>query len=113
MRRATSPRRSAYARPEALADFVAGVAPAALPAAANQLLVAAAKAPAAASPLKAALARAVAQMSGTLAMDAATTAALGALLADPGATAAALPIVARWDKAGPLAARHAARRARC
>ena len=95
----------AYARPQALAEFVALVAPAALPANAGQLLVSAAGAGVDASVLKAAVVRAVARMEGgAIPMDAATTAALQALLEDPATTAAVLPIVAKWDKGGALTA---------
>ena len=94
----------AYARPSALTDFVAGVTPSALPAAANQLLIAASKAPAAASPLKAAVTRAIARMeAGSVVPDAQTRQALTLLLDDPAANTFAVAIVARWDKAGPLA----------
>ena len=95
----------AHERPQALTEFVALVAPAALPASAGQLLVAAAGAGEPASVLKAPVVRAVARMEGgTIAMDAATTAALEKLLNDPATSAAALPIVAKWDKAGALTA---------
>ncbi len=94
----------AYARPSALTDFVAGVTPSALPAAANELLVAASKAPAAASPLKAAVTRAIVRMeAGSVVPDAQTRQALTLLLDDPAANTFAVAIVARWDKAGPLA----------
>ena len=89
----------AYERPQALADFVALVAPAALPANAGPLLVSAAGAGPQASTLTATVVRAVARMEGgTINMDAATTAALQKLLDDPATTAAVLPIVAKWDK---------------
>ena len=95
----------AHERPQALTEFVALVAPAALPASASQLLVAAAGAGAPAAALKAPVVRAVARMEGgSIAMDAATTAALQKLLDDPATSAAALPIVAKWDKAGALSA---------
>jgi uncharacterized protein len=94
-----------YERPEALTEFVAAVAPAALPASAGQLLNAAAAAGPQASALKAAAVRAVARMEGgSIAMDAATTQSLQKLLDDPATTAAALPVVGRWDKAGALSA---------
>ena len=94
-----------YERPQALTDFVSAVAPAALPATARQLLVAAAGAGSQAGPLKAAVVWAVARMEGgSLALDATTTSALQKLLDDPATTAAALPIVAKWDKAGALKA---------
>ena len=95
----------AYERPQPLAEFVALVAPAALPANASQLLVSAAAAGPQASAVKAAAVRAVARMTGgAIAMDAATTAALQKLLDDPATSAAALPIVAKWDKSGVLTA---------
>ncbi len=95
----------AHERPQALTEFVGLVAPAALPASASQLLVAAAGAGAPAAVLKAPVVRAIARMEGgTIAMDAATTAALEKLLNDPATSAAALPIVAKWDKAGALSA---------
>jgi uncharacterized protein len=91
----------AYERPEALTEFVAAVMPAATPANASQLLVAAAGARPQASVLKAAVVRGLARMSGgATALDAAATAALQKLLDDPATTAAALPIVARVDKTG-------------
>ena len=93
----------AYERPQALAEFVALVTPAALPANAGQLLVSAAGAGPQASTLTPTVVRAVARMEGgTINMDAATTAALQKLLDDPATTAAALPIVAKWDKGGAL-----------
>ena len=98
---------SAFASPnaEGLAEFVAAVAPSALPASANQILNAAAAAGPAAASLKAPAVRAVARMEGgSVAMDAATTVALQKLLDDPATTAAVLPVVAKWDKAGALAA---------
>ena len=95
----------AHARPEALTGFVAAVAPAALPASANRLLAAAGNAGPHASPLKAAVARAVARMEkGAVTPDARTRQALKLLLDDPAARVFAVPIVARWDNAGPLAA---------
>jgi putative membrane-bound dehydrogenase-like protein len=95
----------AYAQPQALTDFVTAVAPAALPAGANQLLASAAAASPNAAPLKPPVVRAVARMEGgAVTMDAATTAALQKLLDDPATTAAALPVVAKWDKAGALSA---------
>ena len=95
----------AYERPQPLAEFVALVAPAALPASAGQLLVSAAAAGPQASAVKAAAVRAVARMTGgSIAMDAATTAALQKLLDDPATSAAALPVVAKWDKSGVLTA---------
>jgi putative membrane-bound dehydrogenase-like protein len=94
-----------YPRPEPLTDFVAAVAPAALPAAANRLLIAAAGAAPQASPLKAAVARAVARMeTGAVVADAQSRQALTQLLDDPAASAFAVPIIARWDNTGPLAA---------
>jgi putative heme-binding domain-containing protein len=93
-------------RPQALTDFVVAVVPAALPAHAGRLLIAAAGAGPAAVALKASIVRAVARMEGgAIAMDSATTGALEKLLDDPATTAAALPIVARWDKAGVLTAK--------
>jgi len=103
----------AHERPLDLTDLVAAVAPAALPAHAAPLLVAAAGAAGNASPLKSVVVRAIARMEGgTIAMDAKTSQALQKLLDDPATTAFALPIVAKWDKAGALSAsadRHAAR----
>jgi uncharacterized protein len=103
----------AHQRPDALTDFVSAVAPAALPASANPMLIAAANAGPSASPLKAAVARAIARMQkGAIAADAQTRQALTLLLDDPAAAPFAVPIVARWDNAGPLAAtaeRHATR----
>ncbi len=94
-----------YGKPQALADFVGGILPSALPAHAGPLLVAAAGAGPGAAPLKATIVRAVARMQGgTLAMDAATSAALQTLIDDAATSAAVLPIVARWDKAGALRA---------
>jgi putative heme-binding domain-containing protein len=93
-------------RPQALAEFVAAVLPAALPAHAGRLLVATGSAGPAAEPLKAAIVRAVARMEGgTIALDAATTQALQRLLDDPATRAPALPIVVRWDKDGALTAK--------
>ena len=93
----------AYDRPQALTEFVVAVLPAALPAHAGQLLVAAAGAGPGAVALKASIVRAVARMEGgAISVDAATTPALQKLLDDPATTAAALPIVAKWDKAGVL-----------
>jgi uncharacterized protein len=98
-----------HARPTALTEFVTAVAPAALPAAANRLLVAAAAAPASASPLKGAVARAISRMeNGTIDPDAPARQALTALLDDPASTAFAAAIVAKWDKSGPLSAKAAA-----
>jgi uncharacterized protein len=95
----------AYDRPQALADFVAAVLPAALPAHAGRLLGVAANAGTGAAPLKTGVVRAVARMEGgALAMDPSTTEALQKLLDDPATTAVALPIVAKWDKAGVLRA---------
>ena len=96
----------AYDRPEALADFVVAVLPAALPAHAQRLLTAAAGAGPGAVTLKASIVRAVARMEGgTISLDTATTQALQTLLDDPATTASALPIVAKWDKAGVLKAK--------
>jgi putative membrane-bound dehydrogenase-like protein len=95
-----------YDRPQTVADFVVAVLPAALPAHAGQLLIAAAGAGPGAVTLKASIVRAVARMEGgTISVDAATTEALQKLLDDPATTAAALPIVAKWDKAGVLSAK--------
>ncbi len=95
----------AFDRPPAVTDLVAIAIPAALPANANSLLIAAGNAGPQASPLKAAIVWAVARMeTGTIEMDVPTTAALRKLLDDPATTAATLPVVARWDKAGALAA---------
>ena len=95
----------AYARPQALTDFVTAILPAALPAHAGRLLVAAAGAGSDAAALKAGVVRAVARMEGgAIALDPATTQALQKLLDDPATSAAALPIVAKWDKAGALSA---------
>jgi putative heme-binding domain-containing protein len=95
-----------YDRPQALTEFVLAVLPAALPAHAGQLLIAAAGAGPVAVPLKASIVRAVARMEGgTITVDAATTQALQTLLDDPATTAAALPIVAKWDTAGALSAK--------
>jgi uncharacterized protein len=102
-----------HTRPDALTDFVAAVVPAALPAAANRLLIAAASAKPQASPLKPVVARAIARMeTGAITPDAQTRQALTQLLDDPAASAFAVPIVARWDSSGPLAsnaANHAER----
>jgi putative membrane-bound dehydrogenase-like protein len=95
-----------YDRPQALTEFVVAVLPAALPAHAGPLLIAAAGAGPGAVPLTASIVRAVARMEGgTITVDAATTQALQKLLDDPATTAAALPIVAKWDKAGVLSAK--------
>ena len=95
----------AHDRPEALTDFVAATVPAALPAHAGRLLIAAAAAGPTAAALKASIVRAVARMDGgAIALDASTTHALQQLLEDPATTAAAVPIVARSDKAGALKA---------
>jgi putative membrane-bound dehydrogenase-like protein len=95
----------AHARPEALTSFVAAVVPGALPDHASRLLVAAAGAPGDAAPLKLAVVRAVARMEpGTVALDAPSTEALRTLLADPVTSAATLPVIAKWDEAGALAA---------
>jgi putative heme-binding domain-containing protein len=92
-----------YSRPQALSDFVVAVTPAALPADAARLLVAAAGAGPEAAALKASVVRAVARMEGgAIALNSDTTQALQKLLDDPATTAAALPIVAKWDKAGAL-----------
>ncbi len=92
-----------YERPQALADFVTNVAPAALPASAERLLVAAAGVAPGTTPLKASIVRAVARMEGgNLVLNAASTKALQTLLSDPATSAAALPIAARWDTAGTL-----------
>ncbi len=94
----------AFDRPQALTDLVAIAVPAALPANANALLIAAGNAGPQASPIKASIVWAVARMeTGTIKMDVPTTAALRKLLDDPATTAATLPVVARWDKAGALA----------
>jgi putative membrane-bound dehydrogenase-like protein len=92
-----------YARPEAVVELVLGVLPAALPAAAEPLLVAAAGAKPAAALLK------VMVLNATGRLDApagpVTPAALGALrtlLADADTTAAVLPVIAKWDTAGTL-----------
>ncbi|MEP6918745.1 MAG: hypothetical protein ABJC89_24110, partial [Acidobacteriota bacterium] len=101
-----------YTKPQALTEFVSAVVPAALPAHAARLLVAAAGAPPAASTVKVIVVRAVAGMEGgTVPLDPATAEALQKLLDDPATTAAALPVVAKWDTAGVLRAsadRHAA-----
>jgi putative heme-binding domain-containing protein len=95
----------AFSRPDALTDLVAIAAPAALPASAAALLVSAGDASPQAGALKAVVVRSVARMEGgTIRMDAPTTAALRKLIDDPATTAAALPVAARWDKAGTLAA---------
>jgi putative membrane-bound dehydrogenase-like protein len=92
-----------YSRPQALTDFVLAVTPAAVPADATRLLVAAAGAGPDAAALKASVVRAVARMEGgAIALNPETTQALQTLLDDPATTAAALPIVAKWDKAGAL-----------
>jgi putative membrane-bound dehydrogenase-like protein len=95
----------AHPRADALGGFVAAVVPSALPASADALLVAAGGAGAQASPLKAIVTRAVARMErGAITADAQTRAALKALLDDPAARPFAVPIIARWDNSGPLAA---------
>jgi putative heme-binding domain-containing protein len=98
-----------YGRPEALADLVSAILPAALPADAGALLAAAARAPKQASGLKPVIVGAVAQMSGSLTMDTLTTTAVRALLSDPSTTAATLPIISRWDSTGALKAEAAER----
>jgi putative membrane-bound dehydrogenase-like protein len=95
----------AYTRPESLTDFVAAVAPAAMPAAANRLLIAAAGARPQAASLKAAVARAIARMEhGSIVPDAQARQALTRLLDDSATSVFAVAIVARWDSAGPLTA---------
>ena len=91
-------------RPEALTEFVGAVLPSALPASANQLLVAAAAVTAPNAPLKLTVARAIARMEkGSIVADAASRKALTQLLDDPAASVYAVGIIARWDSSGPLA----------
>jgi putative membrane-bound dehydrogenase-like protein len=96
-------------RPDALVDFVAGVLPAALPTAAESLLIAAASAPPAAAPLAAAVLRGVGQVDPPAALTAAARQALQSLLSHPATTAAVLPVAVRWDRNGSLAAATEAR----
>jgi putative membrane-bound dehydrogenase-like protein len=94
-----------HARPDALADFVQAVAPAALPASSEALVVAAAAAPSAAARLKTSVLRAIVRADGPAAASGAETVrALRTLLTDSATTAAALPVVATWDRAGALGA---------
>ncbi|MGH9158824.1 MAG: ThuA domain-containing protein, partial [Vicinamibacteraceae bacterium] len=106
-----------YGQPEALTDFVTAVLPSALPDHAGELLALAANAPAGAAPLKLAVVDAVGRMEdgpidgpaddpadGSVTLDATTTQALQKLLEDPVTSAATLPVIAKWDKAGTLAA---------
>jgi putative heme-binding domain-containing protein len=101
----------AFSGPQALNDFVVAVVPAALPAGAERLLVAAAAAAPDAAALKSSIVRAIGRMDGpTPAASPTTIDALRKLLEDPATTAPALPIVAKWDAAGVLSAsvdRHA------
>ncbi|MEO7273369.1 MAG: ThuA domain-containing protein, partial [Vicinamibacterales bacterium] len=95
-----------HARRATLNDFVTAVVPAALPEHAARLLDAAAGAPPDAAPLKATVVRAVARMEGgAVALDARTTTALQKLLDDPSTRSSAVPVAARWDKSGVLAAK--------
>jgi putative membrane-bound dehydrogenase-like protein len=96
----------ADARAAALVPFAAGVLPAALPAAAEPLLLAAANAGPAAGPLKSTVVRAIARADVPRSAPAppALINALRRLLDDPATTAAVLPVIARWDTAGALRA---------
>jgi putative membrane-bound dehydrogenase-like protein len=94
-----------HTRPDALTEFVAAVAPAALPAAANRLLVAAAGAAPQTSGLKAAVVRSIARMeTGSITPDASTRPALATLVDDPATSVFAAAVIARWDNTGELAA---------
>ena len=94
-----------FSRPQALTDFVAAVVPAALPGSAERLLVAAAGAGPEAAALKTTVVRAIARMDGNApTVSPGTIQSLQTLLDDPATAAAALPIVAKWDTAGALAA---------
>jgi putative heme-binding domain-containing protein len=78
--------------------------PAALPASAEPLVVAAAAAPPAAATLKATVLRAVARADVPAAAPSpAAVRALRTLLTEPATTPAALPVAVRWDRAGALA----------
>jgi putative heme-binding domain-containing protein len=93
------------AKPDALIDFVAAVAPGAAPGHAAELLTLAAKAGSQAAALKVPVVRAVARMEGgSITLDANTTRALETLLGDPATAAVVLPVISRWDKAGALGA---------
>ncbi len=97
-----------YSRPLALTDFVVAVLPAALPAHASRLIVAAAGGPAEGAPLKATIVRGIARMEGPVpALDAGAVQALDALLDDPATRAGALPIVARSAASAALGAKAA------
>ena len=92
-----------HARAEALVGFVEGVLPAALPASAEPLVVAAGGAGRAAAPLKVAALRAIARVERPATLSPAASGALRTLLLDAATTAAALPVAARWDRDGALA----------
>jgi uncharacterized protein len=95
----------AHERPQALTEFVVSVLPAALPANAEPLLVAAASAPPAAAPLKAIVVREIGRSDAAPAgLGGATQNALRTLLDDPATAAVVLPVIATWDKAGALSA---------
>jgi putative membrane-bound dehydrogenase-like protein len=92
-----------YTRPEAVVEFVRGVLPAALPASAEPLLVAAAGAKPVAGPLKVMVLNAIGRLDAPAAP--VTPGALGALrtlLADGDTAAAVLPVIAKWDTGGTL-----------
>ena len=92
-----------YSHPDALAEFVTALLPAALPAAAPKLVQATANAGAPATGLKNIVLRAIGQLdTNALALTESTTAALLKLLEDPATTAATLPVVARADTVGTL-----------
>jgi len=89
-------------RPEALAPFVAALAPALPAAQATALVQAAANAPAAGHPVKNALLRGLAALEAPAFLDDATSRLLQRLLATPETAAATLPLVAKWDRTGQL-----------
>ena len=91
-------------RADSLVPFVAGLLPAAVPASAERLLVAAANAGPTAAPLKVTVVRAIARVEAipSTAGTSAVTDALRTLLADPATTAAVLPVIAKWDAGASL-----------
>jgi len=91
-------------QPAALAPFVAALAPALPAGQATALVQAAANAPAAAHPVKNALLRGLAALAAPAVVDDPTARLLQRLLASPDTVAATLPLVAKWDRTGQLAA---------
>jgi len=91
-------------QPGALAPFVAALAPALPAGQATALVQAVANAPAAAHPVKNALLRGLAGLEAPAFVDETTARLLQRLLAAPDTVAATLPLVAKWDRTGQLAA---------